>query len=102
MTTQTPDEAPLRLWHYQVWCGCVITLVFIAQLSHGILLTNVLACLLGVLGIVSRMKWVVFFLLIGVGFSQTYHFFVVERYAMGIGAPGRNLDVQDFLLALGV
>jgi hypothetical protein len=102
MTPKPPEEPLLRVWHYQAWCGVCLTLIFMGQFSQGILLTNVLACLLGALGIVSRLRWGAFFVLIGVGFAQSMHFFTTERFTRSWGSAGRELDLHDFLLALGI
>lgn len=98
---EAAPEIVLRTWHYQAWCGLCLALVFMGQLAQGILLTNLLAVLLGALGLVSRLRWGSFFLLIGVGLAQSLHFFLVERFTRGWGA-GRDLDLHDFLIALGV
>jgi len=92
----------LRVWHYQFWCGACLAVVFVAQLSQGIFLTNVLVFLVGLLGIVSRLRWGVLYLMVGVGFCQSVHFFMTERPTLGWRAVSRDLDLHDFLLALGV
>lgn len=102
MKPANEEDLMLRAWHYQAWCGLCLGLVFLAQLAQGILLTNLLCVLLGALGIVSRPRWGSFLLLLGVAFSQSLHHFVTDRYSRSWGSAGRDLDLDDFLLTVGI
>lgn len=99
---ENQPEMELRAWHYQMWCALCLGVIFIAQLSQGLFLTNILAMLLGLLGIVSGLRWGVLLLFLGVGVAQSFHFFLTERYGLRMGLPSRDLDLHDFLLGLGV
>ncbi|MFO0969817.1 MAG: hypothetical protein U0793_30035 [Gemmataceae bacterium] len=96
------ETAPLlQLWHYQAWCGVCLGLIFLAQFTQGIVLTNLVTVLLGVVGILLRVRWGVFFLLSGVIIAQSMNFFLNERY-MTWGGRGREPELHDFLLGIGV
>ena len=102
---QAPEEAPeegapplLQLWHYQAWCGVCLGLIFLGQFTQGIVLTNLLTVILGVIGILLRVRWGVFFLLSGVIIAQSMNFFLNERF---VTLGGREPELHDFLLGIG-
>lgn len=102
MSEPRDDTPEMATWHYQAWCGMCLAVVFVAQLTQGIFLTNVLTFLLGLLGLVSKLRWGGMFLLLAVAFAQSVHFYFTERLTRGLTAFSRNLELHDFLLTLGV
>jgi hypothetical protein len=94
------DVPPLRVWHYQAWCGICLAFIFLGQLEQGIILSNFLAILPGLLSILPRFRWSFFVFLLGIVVAQTLNFFLVERQLFD--RRGRELEVHDFLLALGI
>jgi uncharacterized protein with PQ loop repeat len=97
-----PDPVAASPLPYVVLCGFCLGIIFLAQMQQGLFLANLLVVMVGVLGLVSRLRLGPILLLAVVGGVQTFHQTQLDRMYGGIPSAGFNLQIHEIMLCAAV
>lgn len=88
--------------HYQVLCGFCLGVIFLAQLQQGLFITNILVLLVGILGLMSRIRIGPVLLLLFFAGAQMNHKAAVTRGLASRQTEDFQLQIHELALCAAV